>query len=75
MRFQLLIEKTDQNKSSLCPTSFWIMRGNKSSRCLSERMQTKCVAIREFAHKSNDEDQLVTQMFGCLSKTREANIS
>lgn len=36
-------------------------------------MQTKCFDTGKFTHKSNDEDQLVIQMFGCLPKTREAN--
>lgn len=38
-------------------------------------MQTKCVAVWEFAYKSNDEDLLVTETFGCLPKTKEANSS
>lgn len=36
-------------------------------------MQTKCFDIGKFTHKSNKEDQLVIQAFGCLPKTREAN--
>lgn len=36
-------------------------------------MEMKCFDMGKFTHKSNDEDQLVIQTFGCLPKTRETN--